>query len=132
MMEVAPLAASAVALLAPYVVKGSEAFAKKVGDAAFEGVGKLLSLVKGKLTGPAAAEVITDLEAKPEDERRQGALIVQLEKALEADPAFAEELQMLVKDIETKGGAPVTQITDITGDHNKSTQISGSDNTVNM
>lgn len=37
-----------------------------------------------------------------------------------------------MKDIETKGGAPVTQIMNVTGDHNKSTQISGSGNTVNQ
>ena len=127
MIDIPAIATSAIALLTPYVVKGSEAFAKKVGDAAFEGVGKLLSLVKGKLAGPVA-----ELEAAPADEDNQTLLRIQLKKALEADPAFAEEVQALMKDIETKGGAPVKQILTITGDHNKSTQISGSGNTVNM
>lgn len=131
-MDIAALATSAVALLSPYLVKGSEEFAKKVGGATFDGVGKLAALVKGKLTGAAAAETVSDLEAKPEDERRQGALSVQLEKALEADPAFAEEVQTLMKDIETKGAAPVKQILTITGDHNKSIQNTGSGNTINM
>lgn len=125
-MDIPFLAASAVALLTPYVVEGSKAFSKKVGDATFEGVGKLLSLVKGKLAGPVA-----ELEAAPSDEDNQTLLRIQLKKALEADPAFAEEVQTLVKDIEAKGGDPLTQMMTVTGDNNQSIQISGAGNAIN-
>ncbi|MEM8949491.1 MAG: hypothetical protein AAGA21_10305 [Pseudomonadota bacterium] len=127
MIEVAPLAASAVALLSPYLVDGSKEFAKKVGASAAEGVGSLISLVKGKLAGPVA-----EFEAAPADEDNQTLLRIQLKKALEANPTFAEEVQTLVKDIEAKGGAPVKQMMNVTGDHNRSAQISGSGNTVNI
>ncbi|MGI9421159.1 MAG: hypothetical protein ACR2RA_25315 [Geminicoccaceae bacterium] len=130
-MDIPALATSAVALLSPYLVKGSEEFAKKVGGAAFGGVEKLYGLVKGKLTGPAEAATLSSLEAKPDDTRRQGALEVFIEEALKADPDFAAELKALVENVKKKGGAPVTQIMNITGDHNKSTQISGSGNIVN-
>ena len=126
-MDIPVLAASAVALLSPYLVKGSEEFAKKVGGAAFEGVGKLAALVREKLAGPVA-----ELEAAPADEDNQTLLRIQLKKALEADSAFAEQVQALLSDIEKDGGAPVTQISTITGDNNKSAQITGSGNTVNM
>ena len=132
MMDIPALATAAVALLSPYLVKGSEAFAKKVGDAAFAGVEKLAALVKGKLTGPAEAAALASLEAKPDDARRQGALEVQIEDALKADPDFAETLQALVEDVKKEGGDQVTQILTVTGDNNKSVQLSGSGNNVNM
>ncbi|MEZ5931283.1 MAG: hypothetical protein R3F54_04930 [Alphaproteobacteria bacterium] len=126
-MEPATLAGSAVAILSPYLVKGSEAFAQKVGGAAFAGVEKLYGLVREKLAGQVEA-----LEAAPADEDEQTLLRIQLKKALEADPAFAAELQAPVEDVKAKGGAPVTQILTITGDNNKGAQISGSGNTVNQ
>ena len=75
---------------------------------------------------------MAELEAAPADEDNQTLLRIQLKKALEADPAFAEEVQTLIKNIETEGGAPVKQILNVTGDHNRSSQISGSGNTVNI
>jgi len=90
-------------------------------------VGKLAALVRKKLAAPVA-----ELETAPADEDNQTLLRIQLKKVLEADPAFAEQVQALVSDIKKEGGAPVTQILTITGDHNKSAQITGSDNTVNM
>ncbi len=117
-------------MLSPYLVKGSEEFAKKVGGAAYGGVEKLFGLVKEKLTGPAEAAALVSLEARPDDARRQGALEVQIEQALEADAEFAASLRALIENVEKEGGAPVTQILNVTGDRNKSTQISGSGNTV--
>ena len=131
-MDITTLAPSVVALLSPYFVKGSEEFAKKVGASTFAGVEKLAALVKGKLKGPAEIAALSSLEAKPDDSRRQGALEVQIEDALKADPDFAGKLQALVEDVEAKGGAPVTQIMNVTGHRNKSSQVSGSGNTINM
>ncbi|MGI9507675.1 MAG: hypothetical protein ACR2RE_31935 [Geminicoccaceae bacterium] len=130
MMDTPALATSAVALLAPYLVKGSEAFAKKVGDAAFAGVGKLSVLVKEKLTG-RAEEALADLEKDPNSEDNQADLRKQLKKAMEEDQAFAEEIRALVEDVKAKGGDQVSQIMNVTGDNNQSYQISGSGNVIN-
>jgi hypothetical protein len=131
-MGVAEMATAAVALLAPYVAKGGEELAKKVGGEVGTRVVELWDLVKGKLTSPAAKEAVADLEAKPEDERRQGALSVQLEKALEADPAFRDQVAGLLREMEQKGGRPITQIANIVGDRNVNTQIAGAGNTVTI
>ena len=91
-MDVAGMATAAVALLMPYVAKGGEEVAKKVGAEVGNRVVGLWDLVRNKLSGPAAEEAVKDLEEKPDDQRRQMALEVQLEKALEADPAFRDQV----------------------------------------
>jgi hypothetical protein len=67
---------------------------------------------------------------KPEDARRKGALEVQLEKAIEADPDFQRTLAALVEEIKAKGGDSIVQTATTTGDHNVTTQIAGSGNVV--
>lgn len=125
-MDIPALAASAVALLSPYLAKTSEAFAKKVGDAAFAGVGKLVARVREKLADPVA-----ELEAAPEDEDNRALLRIQLKKALQADPAFEKEIRALVEDVKAKGGDQVSQIMNVTGDNNQTYQITGSGNVIN-
>jgi|GEM_PF-5228090 len=125
-MDISGLATAAVALLSPYLVEGSKEFSKKVGAAAFEGVGKLATLIRTKLAGPVA-----ELEAAPEDADNRTLLGIQLKRALKADPEFEQEIRALVQDIETQGGAPVTQIMTVTGDNNQSYQVSGSNNVIN-
>lgn len=129
-MDIPTLATSAVALLSPYLVKGTEEFAKKVGDAAFTGVGKLAALVRDKVSG-RAEEALADLEQDPENDENQADFRKQLRKTLEADPAFVKELSALVEGVKDKGGAPVTQIMTVTGDNNQSYQVSGSNNVIN-
>jgi hypothetical protein len=126
-MEPATLAAAAVALLSPYLVEGAKEFAQKVGGAAFAGVETLCGLVREKLAGPVAA-----LEAAPADEDERALLRIQLKKALAADPDFAARLRALVDDVREKGGAAVTQMLTISGDHSKGAQITGSGNIVNQ
>jgi len=109
-MDISGLATAAVALLSPYLVEGSKEFSKKVGAAA---------------AGPVA-----ELEAAPEDADNRTLLGIQLKRALKADPEFEQEIRALVQDIETQGGAPVTQIMTVTGDNNQSYQISGSNNVI--
>jgi hypothetical protein len=128
-MGVAEMATAAVALLAPYVAKGAEELAKKVGGEVGSRVVGLWDTVKAKLKGPAAEEAVKDLEAKPDDQRRQAALELQLEKALEADPAFREQVAALLRDIEAKGGQPISQIANIAGEGIVSVQTAGSGNT---
>jgi hypothetical protein len=129
-MDPVTLAGSAVALVAPYLVEGGKELAKKVGGEAGERIVKLYDKVKAKLTG-GGAEALADLEKQPKDADSQAALRVQLKKALETDPAFWEELEKLVGEIQEKGGDRVTKlIANVTGDRNVTTQIVGSGNVV--
>ncbi len=47
-----------------------------------------------------------------------------------SEPAFREELEKLVGEIREKGGDRITQIANVTGDQNVTTQIAGSGNVV--
>jgi len=88
---------------------------RQEGIAAGEGnrVVKLWDAVRAKLAGK---EALVDFEESPEDADAQGALRVQLKKALEADPAFQEEVVRLVGELEAKGGRQaITQTATITG-----------------
>ncbi len=128
-MDPVTLAGSAVALVAPYLVEGGTELAKKLGGEVGERIVKLYDRVKAKLVG-GGAEALADLEKQPKDADSQAALRVQLKKALEADPAFRAELEKLVGEIREKGGDRVSQIANVTGDQNVTTQIAGSGNVV--
>jgi hypothetical protein len=95
---IAALAASASALLAPYLAKAGEALAEKVGETLPENVGKLWDAVRARFKGkPAAEEAANDLAARPDDKKRQAAFEVQMEKALAADPEFAAQVEALLR-----------------------------------
>jgi hypothetical protein len=128
-MDPVTLAGSAVALVAPYLVEGGKELAKKVGAEVGDRIVTLYDRVKAKLTG-GGAEALADLEKQPKDADNQAALRVQLKKALEADPTFREELEKLVGEIREKGGDRISQIANVTGDQNVTTQIVGSGNVV--
>jgi hypothetical protein len=99
-MEPAALAASVVAVLAPYLAKAGEEFAKEAGKAAADKIGALYQAIKARFQRhPAATESLSDLEKAPDDEDARAVLRVQLKKQLAADPAFATELQQLVQAI---------------------------------
>ena len=126
-MDEAGMAATAVALVAPYLVEGAKELAKKVGAEAGGRVVKLWDAVKGRLAGKDA---LADVEAEPGDQRRWSALEVQLEKTLEADPAFRSELARLIEAIPAEQRIAIQQITNVTGDRNVTTPIAGSGNQV--
>jgi hypothetical protein len=125
-MEIAALAATAVGLL------GTKAFEAIGGEAGKRLVGDVWDAVKAKLTRPAATEAIEDFVDKPEDENRRRALVRQVEKALEADPAFREELAKLVEAIPKKDRAAIQQIANFTGDRNITVQSAGAGNQVSV
>jgi hypothetical protein len=129
-MDPVTLAGSAVALVAPYLVEGGKELAKKVGGEAGERIVKLYDKLKGKLTGSGAAKDVADFEQAPADQDNQAALRKELKKALEADPAFKEELEKLVGEIQEKGGGRISQVANVTGNQNVTTQIAGSGNVV--
>jgi hypothetical protein len=129
-MDPVTLAGAAVALVAPYLVVGGKELAKKVGGEAGGRIVKLYDKVKAKLTGSGAVKDVADFEQTPADQDSQAALRKELKKALEADPAFRQELEKLVGEIKEKGGDRISQIANVTGDRNVTTQIAGSGNVV--
>jgi hypothetical protein len=126
-MDDAGMAATAVALVAPYLAEGAKELAKKVGAEAGGRVVKLWDALKGRLAG---RDALADVEAEPGDQRRWAALEVQLEKALKEDPAFRSELARLIEAIPAEQRMAIQQITNITGDRNVTTPIAGSGNQV--
>ncbi|MEO8428142.1 MAG: hypothetical protein ABI651_13610 [Verrucomicrobiota bacterium] len=94
------LAASAVSVLAPYLVQVG---ATAVEDLAKGTGNKILALyqaLKHRFQGNTiAAEALTDLEKAPSDEDAQAALRQQLKKQMEADPSFLDELKQLMEDV---------------------------------
>ena len=129
MVSIGELAVTSVALVAPYVAKGAEELAKKVGGEVGSRVVKLWDALKAKLAGK---EALADVAAKPDDPRRWAALELQLEKALEADPGFRAELAKLIEAIPAEQRAAIQQIANVTGDRNITTQIAGGGNQVNV
>ena len=90
-MDPTTLAAAAVSLLAPYLVKAGDRAAEKLGESTVEGGGKLLAWMKRKLTG-RAQESLAELEATPASADDQADFRKQLTKALKEDPAVLSEL----------------------------------------
>ena len=90
---------------------------------------KLWDALKAKLAGK---EALADVEAKPDDQRRWSALEIQLEKALEADPAFRDAIAKLIDEIPEEKRAAIQQIANVTGDRNVTTQIAGGGNQVKV
>lgn len=125
-MDVTALAAAAVSVLAPYF---TEAAAKKAGELVPEGAGRLYRWLKDKLVGHHANEALEDARTQPQDTDLQGALRVQLRKALESEPRLAEELAALMGEIspEPRGGV---QAQSVSGDGATGIQIAGNGNAV--
>jgi GNAT superfamily N-acetyltransferase len=128
-MDEAGMAATAVALVAPYFTEAGKELAKKVGGEAGGRVMKVWDAVRGKLAG---REALADVEAKPGDPRRWQALEVKLEEALAADPGFRGELARLIEAIPERERTAIQQIANVTGNRNVTTQVAGSGNQVNL
>jgi hypothetical protein len=124
MLELASLAASAVALLAPFFQKAGEKAVEKLGESA---AGTLYDALKVRLQSHAAHEALADMEKAPDDADAQAALRVALRKALEQDPELVQVLHGLVAKAATGG-----QQINITGNANKTAQVSGTGNKVNI
>jgi len=127
-MDEATMAATAVALVAPYLAEGAKELAKKVGAEAGGRVVKLWDSVKGRLAGKDA---LADVVAEPGDTRRWAALEVQLEKALKEDPQFRGELAKLIEAIPEQERMAIQQIANVSGG-STSVQTAGSGNQVNL
>jgi hypothetical protein len=128
-MPIEPVtAATAVALVAPYIKTMGQAAAKKAGEEAAEAGGKIFCWMRAKLTG-RAREALDDLEKAPEDEGNQADLRKQLAKALEASPGLAEELRAMLPAESLEAG---TMTQNVTGADAKVAQVRGSGNTTTI
>lgn len=92
------LAGSAISLVAPYLAKGAEEFAKSAGKAAFEQCKALAGrLQRWWSSDPVAAAAADNL---PKDPQKYGKLLGELLSTdLAKDPAFAKDLRKLVEDL---------------------------------
>ena len=119
------LATSAAAVLTPLIQKAAEKGAEEFGKSS---AGALFNRLKQRLSHAGAKDALDDLAKQPSDTAAQGALNMQLRKALEADPELAAFLKQWVAESESKVG--ITQTANTVGDNNKTTQIVGSGNSV--
>jgi len=95
---VVDLATKTVAILLPFVSKGAEEFASKVGDAAYEKAKNLLATLKQRWSGDKeATESLSRFEEKPE--RYKTVLQDILEEKLTEDHDLAAQLAQLLQEM---------------------------------
>jgi hypothetical protein len=98
-MDVSQLTAFLAPFLAPLLAHTQEAAAGAVrtfGEAAWEQAQKLWQHLSDKIADrPAAAETAAEVAKSPDDPRATGALELQLEKILGADPALRDAIAKL-------------------------------------
>lgn len=93
------LAAKVMTVLLPFMSKGAEEFANKVGDAAYEKAAALLSTLKKRWSGdPVASADLTRFEEEP-DEVYQVVLKKTLQKRLTEDKGLVAELSRLLQEM---------------------------------
>lgn len=113
-MDTATLAASVVTVLAPYLAKAGEEFAKEVGKTAGGKIGALYQAIKSRFQHhPAASEALIDLEQAPGDEDAQAALRQQLKKILATDDDFARQMNEWLQAYQANANTSITA----SGDH---------------
>jgi hypothetical protein len=98
-MVVETLAATALAVVTPYIVKAGEEFAKKAGAALSEKVGAVYEAIKRKFTGdPLAEQTLARVAEKPDSEGAKSMFKELLNEKLSADPDFASTLSRLLEE----------------------------------
>ncbi len=104
-MDPVSLATAVVTFLAPFLIEGGKAAAKKGGEA-------LIAVLERRFKDkPAAQEALNDVKNDPQDEDLQTVLRVQLKKALTADAEFLAELAQLLEQAQAEAPAPTYQAT---------------------
>jgi hypothetical protein len=108
----------------------TERAADRLGEGVWEHARRLWARLRPAIeVRPAAEEAARDLAQRPDDEGARSALVWQLQKALEVDPALAAELDRLWGDAIRGGvvasgngsvavGGSIAHSTIVTGDHN--------------
>ncbi len=89
------LVGTVISIVGPYLVKGTEEFAKSVGSAAFAGAKALVTRLSQWWSGEPVADAAA--KALPSNPERYGKVLgEQLAYELEQNPVFAAELRRLV------------------------------------
>lgn len=112
-MDPAALAATAVAMLLPYLHqlagRVTERTADALSDSGLPKVQQLYQTLKERLRpGSYAGNVLEGAEVRPDSEGRQQALGAALAEELQHDPDFAAEVERLVTQAQESGGATVS------------------------
>jgi hypothetical protein len=133
-MKMETLTASVIALVSPYLAKGTEEFAKEVGGAAFETVKALVERLRKWWSGdPVAAAAAENLAKEPEE---YASLLGQrLNAALAKDKDLAADLTKLassagpyaeiVQNIQIANGVTGAKIKSVVDGHLKIVQTMG-------
>jgi len=128
-MDISTLVPAVMALLAPFVAKGAEEFARTAGKAAAEKAGALLRTLRERWSkDDEAKDALTKFEQKPE--RYRPVVEDILTEAVKADPAFAQALSQILGPVQQMaGGKYQIQITEgqgiVIGDDAKVEQYFG-------
>lgn len=97
-MDPATLAAAALTVLSPYLVKAGQRIAENIADSLPENAASLWKALTDRLAGkPAAEAAVRDLAQEPADEDNQAALRKELKKALAEDPQFLAAMTGLLE-----------------------------------
>ncbi|MDQ4069098.1 MAG: hypothetical protein M3203_06465 [Actinomycetota bacterium] len=116
-MDPVSLAAAAVGLLAPFLQRIGEKTAEEVSETLSEetvpALKRLFNALKDRLRpGSYAGNQLEGVEERPDSGPRQQALRDALVEQFEADPAFAAEVESLVKEAQATAGVQVITATD--------------------
>lgn len=118
-MDVVQAITIAAALLAPYLAKAGEGFAKKAGERVWEKVEALYRAVRRKVEadkGDGADKTLERLQAEPINETRKAGLTTILTEKTKSDAGFAQELVRLVQGVvQTEHEHAVQFLTEVYG-----------------
>lgn len=122
-MDPATLAALAVGALVRYIASKAARLAGRAGrelDAVVDDrLDRLYNAVRERLVDDRRGErMLNDLEAQPDDARRQGRLELTLEEVIEEDPGFASRLAAMLEDLAqpaAPGGVAVREAGPVAG-----------------
>lgn len=127
-MTIETLAATAVAILAPYLAEGAKSFAIKAGGLMAEKSAGLYQAIRNKFAADRDAEqTLAQIEAKPESKGRQAALQELLSEKMTNDGDFSDLIHALVSEVKA---ADSNKVLNIWGDRNVSIQGDASGNTI--
>ena len=110
-MDSITLATTVAAFLSPHLAKAGEKAVEEVGKKLPNAVGTVWQTIMARFKGkPTAADAVQDLVASPDDQLYQLTFANQLRKALEAEPAFVDELAHLLSQAQNAAGSTIINV----------------------
>ncbi len=110
-MDVAIIAQTAIAILAPYLAKAGEEVAKKSGEAAWKKAEAIYQAIKTRFQKEKDGYSLQTLKRFEENpEKRKAAIQEVLEEILDKDSGFAQSLFTLLKEADEAGGRTVFNV----------------------